>query len=348
MFKNHPYVIFKLRRGKMSIVRNYILMFMLCVLGAAAPVAEHPYGDEFFRGRSINPNTCTALSPRLVLNSSSILKAYAKQNASRPKAAVSDRDSSVLMSFIIKATKVKLGIGPVLWTSLDESKTYDMVNADSYAQVKSDDKGRGLSYINVTPEKLGNYTRKTRLEDINKNFSVDEYACDLAEEIITRLKNRPEEIITVLDWGCGDGDLLDDIAAELQKREGPAVFEHVALIGFADMFSPEWKYKSRQIKFILDDMSNLSRYFADQSVDIMYSYLGIMHPDSRDYKRHMLEMLPVFRKDAHIIHDYHNADLKTGTAYFLRNNGFHVQVENIDCCTSLFIIHPLADIDTAI
>lgn len=78
-----------------------------------------------------------------------------------------------------------------------------------------------------------------------------------------RQKKKP---VVVLDWGCGNGLAIKQFAKKYGKK--------IRAYGFAKDSYKEW-LKTRSVKFIHATANDLLRYLKDDSVDLVYSYLGL-------------------------------------------------------------------------
>jgi len=116
----------------------------------------------------------------------------------------------------------------------------------------------------------------TSLEFIEKHFFGDIGGMvDQIREI--RKRWGPNQPIVVVDWGCGDGTALCQLARELQM----AGIQNILLFGFADMPFPEWNKAPSEVTFILDTVTNMHLYFSKGEIDLIYSFSGLdrLHED---------------------------------------------------------------------
>lgn len=74
--------------------------------------------------------------------------------------------------------------------------------------------------------------------------------------------------VVVLDWGCGTGLAASEIA---KKYEGKA-----RVYGFSKDSYKEWG-GIQNVKLIHATAEDLLRYLKDNSVDLIYSYIGMAH-----------------------------------------------------------------------
>jgi len=78
--------------------------------------------------------------------------------------------------------------------------------------------------------------------------------------------------LIILDWGVGNGTGIIELHKNLKAKGIP---HHI--YGLSHDWFPEWEQAPAEITFILDDAMNLGDYFADQSVDFVFSRLGLAH-----------------------------------------------------------------------
>ncbi|MDD5148012.1 MAG: hypothetical protein PHH08_00940 [Candidatus ainarchaeum sp.] len=76
-------------------------------------------------------------------------------------------------------------------------------------------------------------------------------------------KKRP---LVVLDWGCGAGDAISGLASEYRRK--------VRAYGFAKDIHENWA-KIKNVKLIGQTKEGLLRMLKDNSVDLIYSTLGL-------------------------------------------------------------------------
>ena len=71
----------------------------------------------------------------------------------------------------------------------------------------------------------------------------------------------------VVDWGCGSGCAIQQIARQIPKAK---------CIGFSEKRYLEWN-KHSDAEFIQAVEKDFFRYFKDNSIDFLFSHLGIEH-----------------------------------------------------------------------
>jgi len=117
----------------------------------------------------------------------------------------------------------------------------------------------------------------------------------------------------VVEWGCGRGHSIADLA-----RNNP----RAKLYGFSKESYREWnkllnkdpknaKKQNTNLKFIHAEADDFFRYFKDNSIDIMFSKLGLCH--LANFSQYLREVVPKLKVGGIIITDtptlasgYHN------------------------------------------
>lgn len=74
--------------------------------------------------------------------------------------------------------------------------------------------------------------------------------------------------VVVLDWGCGNGNAINELAEKCG--------EMVHAYGYSKDSYKEW-VNSDKVKFIHATKEKLPRYLKNNSVDLIYSHIGIGH-----------------------------------------------------------------------
>jgi len=74
-------------------------------------------------------------------------------------------------------------------------------------------------------------------------------------------------IPVVIDWGCGEGTTIEAVAKSCPKAR---------CYGYSMEFYDTWK-KSEKVKYIHAPSGELKRYLKDESVDVIYSHMGLRH-----------------------------------------------------------------------
>lgn len=125
-------------------------------------------------------------------------------------------------------------------------------------------------------------------------------------ELGFQLKNHVENLSRksspiVVDFGCGEGDAAAEIAMDVPKSR---------VYGFSDNSYRNWnriingdKKKDakpvQNVKFIHAEAKDFFRYFKDNSIDLLYSRLGLVHvPEQVEYLK---QLIPKLRKGGSIV-----------------------------------------------
>lgn len=107
-------------------------------------------------------------------------------------------------------------------------------------------------------EKWPNET--TRLSDVERRLGIDTESWIARRHALTRRKVR------VLDWGCGKGTAITQLAMNNRSM--------VDAFGYSFERYPAWK-KNKFVDFIWEDSHRLLRVFRPNSIDLILSNLGI-------------------------------------------------------------------------
>ena len=100
----------------------------------------------------------------------------------------------------------------------------------------------------------------------NRIFSADDFLKQRAKAL--------HRLQVVVDWGCGNGETLRGIAKEYGSQIRP--------IGFASESFPEWEPPAKthavnEPVFIQGTAGDFPRIFKKNTVDLIYSHLGIQY-----------------------------------------------------------------------
>ncbi|MEI6437424.1 MAG: CheR family methyltransferase [Candidatus Omnitrophota bacterium] len=94
------------------------------------------------------------------------------------------------------------------------------------------------------------------------------------------------EVLTVLDWGTGDGTALVEMARRA-KAEGIA---NIRFFGFGDIYYPSWREAPSGVTFIWDTAAGLREYIQPGQVGFLFSHLGLTHLPLPAYEAYMPEL----------------------------------------------------------
>lgn len=124
------------------------------------------------------------------------------------------------------------------------------------------------------PKKKIVFRRPARAWGFEKtNFNrIDFYFGGALSKEINSLVSSSKSKVRILDWGCGRGVALADLAKILPANK-------VSLIGFSADTYPEWLSlsKKKNIIFLNSSAPVLERYLRSHPVDLIFSNLGLVH-----------------------------------------------------------------------
>ncbi|QQR93010.1 MAG: class I SAM-dependent methyltransferase [Candidatus Iainarchaeum archaeon] len=103
---------------------------------------------------------------------------------------------------------------------------------------------------------------KSPLGRVSTNIGIDIPAW------IQRRHAQKRKPLTVLDWGCGDGTTIEQLA----KRYP----EEVHAYGYDHQSRRTW-ITSTRVKYIHNDATSMLRYIKKGSMDLIYSHYGLTH-----------------------------------------------------------------------
>lgn len=108
----------------------------------------------------------------------------------------------------------------------------------------------------------------SKIDEVNRELGIN-----LKEQINLSMQRNSlgqSDQTMVLDWGCGAGVALFQLGEMFKTDE-------VKLVGFGNTFYRKWFYDSTDITYIFDDAEHLDLYFKQQSIDVLFSYWGLLH-----------------------------------------------------------------------
>lgn len=119
----------------------------------------------------------------------------------------------------------------------------------------------------------------TKLAEVEKNLMFG-----LRRDIAKRIKSGQKP--NVLEWGCGTGRAIGWLGRRYNGR--------INAYGYSDMVYKGWQNK-KYVKFIHATKEDLLRYFKNNSIDVIYSHLGLRYLDTElpSYIRTLLPKLRV-------------------------------------------------------
>jgi len=135
---------------------------------------------------------------------------------------------------------------------------------------------------------------------------------------VAKLAKRTKPV--VVDWGCGGGAAAAEVAKTVQESK---------VYGFSANSHKDWntiingdKKKGikpvKNVKFIHADAEDFFRYFKDNSIDFLYSRLGICHLDSQ--AEYLKRLVPKLKPGGIIV-----TDTGSGVKNFIALIGFNTK-----------------------
>jgi len=153
----------------------------------------------------------------------------------------------------------RLGIKASLWNAPEQAGLRNS-KGDLYDAVGEEDRIMRLSGKRIFVDGMPWPSTHTSID-------IVERACGPIRKALHERIASGEKRPVVLDWGCGDGLAATRIAEE---------FQGARVVGFSNQFYEAWR-NNEKVSFIHALADDLPRYFADNSIDIVYSRLGLAH-----------------------------------------------------------------------
>jgi len=108
----------------------------------------------------------------------------------------------------------------------------------------------------------------------NENTSIEEIESALGYNIRRKIARDRKPI--VVDWGCGKGRSIAEIAQQ---------FRNARCYGFSNQFYRSWlQNKESGAMFIYSDATRFNKYFKDNSINVIYSHYGLNYADWLEYR----------------------------------------------------------------
>ncbi len=119
----------------------------------------------------------------------------------------------------------------------------------------------------------------TSFEELDQRLEIKQAVL----RIYAQRKDKTKPIV-ILDWGAGTANGLIGLKYWLDSQGIP-----YQIFGVSHDYYEEWEKAPDAVNLILDDGTNLGRYFEKNSIDLIYSSLGL---------KHLIERNTTYRKEA--------------------------------------------------
>lgn len=185
-------------------------------------------------------------------------------------------------------TVLSLAGGAALWTPLAKDRTRRVLERGFPTRLRRTPSG-DLSEI----EPIGWQYIQSPLGEVNQRLHMN-----LAEHIQSLARAHPEETVRILDWGCGKGATVIDLARQLKE----AGITNVQFFGFSDEYHAMWNKAPETVTFIWDVADHLPGYFDQHPLHFIYSHFGIAHL-GMEYYDHLKALVRRLSPDGTIRHN---------------------------------------------
>jgi len=137
----------------------------------------------------------------------------------------------------------------------------------------------------------------TPLRDIYMDFTCNikgKKVFDFKEEI-KKISEKVKNPV-IVDWGCGKGTAITELAYN---------FKNAKCYGFSKEYYAKWEDNIESgVKFIHATAEDFKRYFKNNSIDVLYSYVGLYHLPKQQIIDYIKEIIPKIKKNGFIIFNY--------------------------------------------
>jgi len=132
--------------------------------------------------------------------------------------------------------------------------------------------------------KISHFKEITYEKPVSRGYSIiktplNEITETLGFDIIKYIQDRGDKETVIIDWGCGEGAMLNEVAKQLRHAE----LTNVKLYGFSDLYFSIWSQNDSMINYIYDDMEHLI-YHDIPRVDLIISHFGLFHVEDKIIK----------------------------------------------------------------
>ena len=111
-------------------------------------------------------------------------------------------------------------------------------------------------------------------------------------------KNDRKNPLNVVEWGCGAGVALSELA---QKNE---YGNRTRFFGFSDEAFSQWEKYLKAVSFIQAPATDFQHYLKKIRPGVIFSHYGLIHLSPADLAQHIKEIAPYLRPKGFIVTDY--------------------------------------------
>ena len=141
----------------------------------------------------------------------------------------------------------------------------------------------------INPAARGYNILQTPLNDITKALGFD---------VIKYIEDRQGKETVIMDWGCGEASMLNEVAKQLRH----AGITNVKLYGFSDLYFSAWSTNDKMITYLYGDMEEL-KSFNIPKVDLVLSHYGLFHIENDKLVKHFQDFRSILNNSGQIIYN---------------------------------------------